>query len=82
MGDAARISTRRKQCGSVPRSEPADPNNNTIQTCEYRLLYGISLLQSAQSGNSLNKANTLEILNMVWKQRISFSKYSYSRNPK
>jgi hypothetical protein len=59
----------------------ADPNSNTVQTCEYRLHYAITLWQSAQSGNSLNKANSLEIPHMVWKQLIPFSKYSYSRNP-
>jgi len=65
-----------------PTGNGADPNSNTVQICEYRLHYAITLLQSAQSGNSLNKANNLEILHMVWKQRISFSKYIYSRNPK
>jgi hypothetical protein len=76
MGEAARISARRKHSGSVLRSEPEDPTNNNVQSCEYYLHYAIMLWQRAQSGNSLNKANSLEILHMVWKQFILFSKYS------
>jgi hypothetical protein len=58
------------------------PNSNIVQTCEYTLHYAIRLLQSAQSGNSFNKANSLEILHLIRKQLIPFSKYSYNRNPK
>jgi len=65
-----------------PAVNGADPNSNNVQICEYRLHYAIRLLQSAKSGNSLNKANNLEILHMVRKQRIPFSKYGYSRHPK